>query len=648
MFLKRSLSFLHFVSFHILMTRLYAIFFFFFFFQAEDGIRDLTVTGVQTCALPIFPTIFASRSFVSSATRRSWRSRSAVRCDRAWPRTRARRPRAARSGTFSARRRGKKAGDAGFGCDTSRRRHHGRHRLRLRYPSPRSPPRLSRSRDACGHLTPRKAHDRRRDGLGGRRRRGAGRPPVRHHRHRRGHRVGVVPHRGHDHRAVLREDGRGGRGLPLGKPHRASGRRDPEGRSLADHARARDPAARRPPQDDAGTRGNGRRRVAADAGLLQPSQGTRRHRQSHGGAGSGSPESPPDARRRVEGDTSQGSHRPARWLIRGHPGPPSSVTESPNGLLVGLGRWGEKHLRVLRELGATVWVADVSASRRAWAVQHGVGAARAVDDYHSVLDRVDAVDIVTPADSHLAIAETCLRAGRPCFVEKPVTVTAADGRRLAASTRAAGRVVQVGHVFRFHPVTATLREALGAGRIGPVRYATGRLAGLKRPRTDVGVTHTDAIHYFDLFAYLFDRPATSVAALQRDYLGRGLDDLSVTIVHYGEIPTVVEANYFVPGTHRDCVIVGEHGSLVADYGSATVTLHLGEFRRSGAAWEAVDTGKEDLPVHGEEPLQRELAAFLDACAGGTPSPVDASAGVQALVVVEAAARAAALGRTVTL
>src|SRR5688572_32552579 len=31
----------------------YFVFFFFFFFQAEDGIRDLTVTGVQTCALPI-------------------------------------------------------------------------------------------------------------------------------------------------------------------------------------------------------------------------------------------------------------------------------------------------------------------------------------------------------------------------------------------------------------------------------------------------------------------------------------------------------------------------------------------------------------------------------------------------------------------
>src|SRR5688572_31843068 len=34
---------------------------FFFFFQAEDGIRDLTVTGVQTCALPIFAVVSCGR-----------------------------------------------------------------------------------------------------------------------------------------------------------------------------------------------------------------------------------------------------------------------------------------------------------------------------------------------------------------------------------------------------------------------------------------------------------------------------------------------------------------------------------------------------------------------------------------------------------
>src|SRR5256886_9238355 len=37
----------------ILIILVYILLFFFFFFQAEDGIRDLTVTGVQTCALPI-------------------------------------------------------------------------------------------------------------------------------------------------------------------------------------------------------------------------------------------------------------------------------------------------------------------------------------------------------------------------------------------------------------------------------------------------------------------------------------------------------------------------------------------------------------------------------------------------------------------
>src|SRR5687768_17803967 len=35
------------------MLLLWSLFFFFFFFQAEDGIRDVAVTGVQTCALPI-------------------------------------------------------------------------------------------------------------------------------------------------------------------------------------------------------------------------------------------------------------------------------------------------------------------------------------------------------------------------------------------------------------------------------------------------------------------------------------------------------------------------------------------------------------------------------------------------------------------
>ena len=248
-------------------------------------------------------------------------------------------------------------------------------------------------------------------------------------------------------------------------------------------------------------------------------------------------------------------------------------------LLIGLGRWGEKHLRVLRELGADVWVADVAAGRLAWAVKHGVDAAHAVTDHRRALGQVDAVDIVTPADSHLALATECLGAERDCFVEKPLTQTVAEARELLARVRVTTRVLQVGHIFRFHPVTDCLREALAADRIGAVRYATGRFAGFKRPRADVGVTQTDAIHYFDLFAHLLGRDATAVTATVRDYLGRGMDDLSFTTVEYGETPAIVEAGYFVPGTHRECVIVGERGSLVADFGQSTVSAYAGEHRR---------------------------------------------------------------------
>ena len=210
------------------------------------------------------------------------------------------------------------------------------------------------------------------------------------------------------------------------------------------------------------------------------------------------------------------------------------------------------------------------------------------------------------------------------------------------------RVLQVGHVFRFHPVTRALRDALGQGRLGALRFAKGRFAGFKRPRTDVGVTQTDAIHYFDLFTHLLGRPATSVSSVLRDHLGRGLDDFSVTIVRYGDVSAVVEADYFVPGTHRECVIVGERGALVADYGASTVTLHAGEHHRQGAGWEAMDTGKEELAARGEEPLRLELDAFLAACRGERPCPVPAEAGIHALEVVEAAARAARLQRSVAI
>jgi predicted dehydrogenase len=317
-------------------------------------------------------------------------------------------------------------------------------------------------------------------------------------------------------------------------------------------------------------------------------------------------------------------------------------------LLIGLGRWGEKHLRVLGELGVEVWVADISEERRAFAVKAGVAVERAVADFRTALPHVEAVDLVTPADTHLTVARECLGAGKDCFIEKPLALTVTEGRALAGLVRSSERVLQVGHIFRFHPVTTALRERIQRGAVGRIRYCTGRFAGFKRPRTDVGVTQTDAIHYFDLFADLVGQTPTAVTATLRDYLGRGMDDVSFAAVEYGEVSAFVEAGYFAPGTYRECVIVGERGTLVGDFGTAEIRVHANAHVRGAGGWQAPEGAVQSFKATGPEPLRRELELFLEAVAGRGRPAVDVEAGLLALQVVEAAQRSSALGKRVTL
>src|SRR5688572_33097710 len=72
----------------------------FFFFQAEDGIRDLTVTGVQTCALPI------SRILLNSSSR-SWAHRKFLLAYRERQMMKAAAPTASRRARSEERRVGK-------------------------------------------------------------------------------------------------------------------------------------------------------------------------------------------------------------------------------------------------------------------------------------------------------------------------------------------------------------------------------------------------------------------------------------------------------------------------------------------------------------------------------------------------------------
>ena len=148
-------------------------------------------------------------------------------------------------------------------------------------------------------------------------------------------------------------------------------------------------------------------------------------------------------------------------------------------------------------------------------------------------------------------------------------------------------------------------------------------------------------------AYL-ENPRDAVTATLRDHLGRGLDDCSFTTVDYGDVPAFVEAGYFAPGTFRDCVIVGERGTLAADFGSSEVRVLANRHVETPSGWQAPEGAVESLKASGPEPLRHELELFLDAVTRRSRPAVDVQAGLDALRTVESALRSSALGRRVTL
>jgi predicted dehydrogenase len=176
--------------------------------------------------------------------------------------------------------------------------------------------------------------------------------------------------------------------------------------------------------------------------------------------------------------------------------------------LLGAGHLGKIHLKCL--LATSCWrVAgfyDPDDRNAATATeQYGVRRFATVEE---LLAAVDAVDIVTPTVSHFELAEKALRAGRHVFIEKPVTETVDEGRRLLGLAQEAGTKVQVGHVERFNPAFT----ALGGLELAPMFIESHRLAAFQPRGTDVSVILDLMIHDLDLVLHLVKSPVEQISA----------------------------------------------------------------------------------------------------------------------------------------
>lgn len=86
-------------------------------------------------------------------------------------------------------------------------------------------------------------------------------------------------------------------------------------------------------------------------------------------------------------------------------------------------------------------------------------------------ERIQVVSICTPTDTHVALAEAALAAGKHVLVEKPIALRAADVERLEAAAARAGRLCMPAMCMRFWPGWPWLREHVRLGTFGAVRSA---------------------------------------------------------------------------------------------------------------------------------------------------------------------------------
>ena len=148
----------------------------------------------------------------------------------------------------------------------------------------------------------------------------------------------------------------------------------------------------------------------------------------------------------------------------------------------GFARLPNVHVKTLCDIDANLAPARVNDPRLADVPAYKPGFEQ---DLRRVLDDkdVDAVVIATPNHWHALATIWALQAGKHVFVEKPVSHTVVEGRRMVEAARHAGRIVQAGTMNRSRPAVRQAIEFLRGGGIGRLYLARGLCF---KPRPSIG------------------------------------------------------------------------------------------------------------------------------------------------------------------
>lgn len=298
--------------------------------------------------------------------------------------------------------------------------------------------------------------------------------------------------------------------------------------------------------------------------------------------------------------------------------------------VIGVGNMGQHHARVLGLLKDVelVGISDIN-------VERGLDTAskyrvRFFEDYHDLLDHVDAVCIAVPTRLHHAVGVAALKAGVHVLIEKPIAASIAEAESLVNLAAECQCILQVGHIERFNPAFQELSKVLKTEEL--LALEAHRMSPYSDRANDVSVVLDLMIHDIDLLLELSNSSVVKLTASGSRASNSGqLDYVTATLGFANGIVATLTSSKV---THRKIRRIAAHckNSLTeADFLKNEILIH-----RQTTANYKTDYGQvlyrqdgliEKVQTSNIEPLHAELEHFVQCVRGGLQPSVG---GIQAL------------------
>ena len=304
--------------------------------------------------------------------------------------------------------------------------------------------------------------------------------------------------------------------------------------------------------------------------------------------------------------------------------------------VIGIGNMGWHHARVLSLLkdAELVGVADPDPDRGQLAVEQF--GCRWFADYADLLKEVEAVCIAVPTLVHHRVGMACFDAGVHVLIEKPIAATQDEASDLIRAAKAAGRLLQVGHIERFNPAFRELVKVVAGEEV--VVLEARRHSPNPDRANDVSVVLDLMIHDIDLVLELAQAPVVRLAAAGGRSADGPIDYVNATLGFANGVVASLTASKMA---HRKIRSLSAHcrSALVeTDFLNRSLQIH----RRTHQSFSA-DHGEllyrndgfiEEVSTSPVDPLVAELEHFLQCVRGEELPAVDGPQASRALLLAD--------------